>query len=550
MVYLTKNEKSVIGSAFAAYVQRKNYLKIIKLEIKRREISKEIWSTEKYYNEQLNTIIELFLKPMMLICKQESVEGFQWTIKESDIHSIFSHIENIYGLSNILFEKIDPRLKQWSPEQGMGDIFVSLSPFFKCYKQYSENYSNSIETLKNLRTNTPQFNLWLKAREKDIRCKSLDLPSLLIAPIQRVPRYILLLEALYTATKPTHKDYHQCSLAATQLKNIAQVVNDGISEDQNRKKLIALQNIFDTHAKYLGPLTYPNLVEAHRKLIKEGKLQKKSLRDNSIQNRMVYLCNDILITISSITPLSGTTISKVDKIIPLVTAMTIFNSEDTTSFFLVSPIKTHYFVCESQQVRSQWLSEIQNAIVQLIENSLTLKAQRAQWELVYNDGNWKAISTLPNPDSSINVLNSFENNFKPSLNSSFDKQNNNNYNNNNIDNNNNNNRHQSNLNSSIDYNLSKSPDKSKFGSPNSNNQDEWRHGVPKLSNSKSSSSFLRSSSSTSPNSSSLSISSNGSSNNSGSNRNLNKSGSNNNNHNNNINNSNENSESEGEEYTL
>ncbi|EGC31122.1 hypothetical protein DICPUDRAFT_89777 [Dictyostelium purpureum] len=479
MVYLTKDERSQIGASLAAYIQRKKFTKIVKLEIKRRDISKEIWSTEKYYNEQLCTVIELFFKPLMEISKKP-IE--QWTIKEADIHSIFSHIENIYGLSNILFEKIDPRLQNYSPSQGMGDIFCSLSPFFKCYKQYSENYSNSIETLKNVRANSPQLNNWLKAREKDIRCKSLDLPSLLIAPIQRVPRYILLLEALYNATQPTHHDKEKCLLAANQLKNVAQVVNDGISEDQNRKKLIQLQSIFDHHMKFLGPLSYPNLVEAHRKLIKEGKLLKKSLRDNGLQSRMVYLCNDILITVSSISLPIGQhgAISKVDKIIPLVSAMTIFNSDDNTSFYLVSPIKTHLFVCESQQVRSQWLSEIQNAIVLLIESSPKIKAQRSEWTLEYDQGKWKAVSSQP-INENINVQSSFE---TLSINSKKNK----NHSNNDLNSNNNNN------DETIHPNLlSKSPDNFKYGSI-----EEWRHGVPKVSTSKISNSFLRSSSSNSP----------------------------------------------------
>ncbi|KAF2068872.1 hypothetical protein CYY_009803 [Polysphondylium violaceum] len=452
----------ILGSCLSSFIQRKKYFKILKSESLRKEVSKEIWSTEKYYRDQLLTIIELFQRPMLQTVKTSPQD---WNIKESDIFSIFSHIENIYSLSTILFEKIDPRLQNWSYSQSIADIFVDLSPFFKCYKQFSENYSNSIETLKNIKNSSLTLNNWIKNKEKDVRCKLLDLPSLLIAPIQRVPRLILLLEALQKSTQPHHPDYKKSESAINLLKNIVQVVNDGINEDGHRKKLIQLQSIFDIHIKFLGPLSYPNLVEPHRKLIREGKIAIKSLRDHSLQNRMVYLCNDILITVSSImVPIQGA-ISKVDKIIPLISAMTIFQSEESNSFFLISPIKNHLFVCENSQQRSSWLTDIQNAILALVESKPNYKEQRSQWTLTYQDGNWKAVSTIPDEsNSNINVSQSFENS------SGFLKK-------------------------SKDLSVSPPPIHNHFAtSPSS---EEWVSGKPNLSSSKSSLS-LRSSASSSP----------------------------------------------------
>ncbi|EFA82128.1 pleckstrin domain-containing protein [Heterostelium album PN500] len=395
---LDERMESLLGALSIAYLQRKKHIISLKCESTRKEISKEIWNTERYYNAQLATVIELFLRPMVQLEKDNDQN---YGITETDIHSIFSHIESIYNLSSLLFDRLDPVVKNWSPSSSIGNIFLDVGPFFKCYKQFSENYTHSIETLNRIRQSTQPIANWLKNKEKDPRCHSLDLSSLLIAPIQRTPRYILLLEALFKATPVDHPDKKRCEAAANLLKSIVQVVNDGIQEDINRKKLIQLQSLIDQHNKYFGPLSVSNLVEPHRKLIREGRLQKKSMRDQSLQTRMVYLLNDYFVTV---TPLPA--INKIDKIIPLVTASIFCDSES------VSPIKSHLFICENTNVRSQWMLDLQSTTSILVDSNPQFKVQRDQWSIEHNDGIWKAVTNIPisTPDQIKNVSKSIESN--------------------------------------------------------------------------------------------------------------------------------------------
>ncbi|EGG18402.1 pleckstrin domain-containing protein [Cavenderia fasciculata] len=499
------SDYALLGSMVKSYLQRRSFQNIRKSnELQRKEVFKEIYTTERFYKDQLLSIIEIFLKPMMLLTKEGSSKdkeaskekdyssssasslsslslsnsnnnensigssggngsnsnsGFinnnynnnnnngannsslnplhlkdkdnsigggnnnnnngsgssnnnniNWGITENQIHAIFSHIESIYNLSSMLFDRIETRYKESS--ENIGDIFIDMAPFFKVYKSFSENYPTSIETLKNLKQSNTHVSNWLKQREKDPRCRSLDLASLLIAPIQRMPRYILLLEALYKVTPPHHPDWKRCSTASNILKSVVQVVNDGIHEDINRRKLIQLQSVFDLHSKLgFGALSNQNIVEPHRKLIKEGKLQKKSMRDQKIQSRLVYLCNDLFITITPLPkPIQAASINKVDKIIPLVTASIIFDSEDDLSFYLISPIKSHQFICESAKARAQWLLDIQTTILNLIESNPLLRQQRDQWSIIHQNGKWKAVSEIPKttPEQESNVGHSIE----------------------------------------------------------------------------------------------------------------------------------------------
>jgi hypothetical protein len=49
-----------------------------------------------------------------------------------------------------------------------------------------ENYDNALQTLRRLKEDSEKFLEQIEEMEEDPRCLSLDLSSLLIAPVQRV----------------------------------------------------------------------------------------------------------------------------------------------------------------------------------------------------------------------------------------------------------------------------------------------------------------------------------------------------------------------------
>lgn len=61
----------------------------------------------------------------------------------------------------------------------------------KIYTQYISNYAQSLETLRELEHNNIKFREWKQGVEHELGGKRL--PSYLIMPVQRIPRYVLLL---------------------------------------------------------------------------------------------------------------------------------------------------------------------------------------------------------------------------------------------------------------------------------------------------------------------------------------------------------------------
>lgn len=69
----------------------------------------------------------------------------------------------------------------------------------------------------------------------------LDISGYLIMPIQRIPRYILLLEDFRKHTKEDHPDYESLGSAIELVKKVAQDVNEAIRIAENMNKLIVIQ---------------------------------------------------------------------------------------------------------------------------------------------------------------------------------------------------------------------------------------------------------------------------------------------------------------------
>jgi len=107
---------------------------------------------------------------------------------------------------------------------------------------------------------------YLKRCRISPRHSQLNLEGYLLLPVQRIPRYRLLLEELLRATPPTYEymdDPLDRSLAERSL--LANNMNEGKRESESRRKLVQWQSRI--RGKFPSPLVQP-----HRRLIMDGQL--------------------------------------------------------------------------------------------------------------------------------------------------------------------------------------------------------------------------------------------------------------------------------------
>jgi hypothetical protein len=182
-----------------------------------------------------------------------------------DVQSIFSNVELILNISNEMLQSLSDRYEKWTPNQCIGDIFLKMGPFLKLYIQYVNNYEHSLETLERLEKN-PLFQAFYKARNKEgvNRTMGLSLPAYLIMPVQRVPRYSLLLKELLRYTPEDHPDYQTLSQALEQMNVVAATINEAKREEENKRKVRHISELLGHKCE--------NLMQPQRRFVFQGEL--------------------------------------------------------------------------------------------------------------------------------------------------------------------------------------------------------------------------------------------------------------------------------------
>ena len=126
----------------------------VRNEAYRANVAKEILQTERAYVESLKLVQQHFLEPMA-----EYPDLL-------DVKAIHVGITIILGYSNILLNKLMPRVQNWSPRQCLADVFLSLTDYMKVYTQYVKDYTPLVQQLVVSKSN-PEFVGLLKVR----RCR-------------------------------------------------------------------------------------------------------------------------------------------------------------------------------------------------------------------------------------------------------------------------------------------------------------------------------------------------------------------------------------------
>lgn len=103
----------------------------------------------------------------------------------------------------------------------IGDIFLYLGPFLKIYSVYARNYQNAIKTASELERKNSVFASFLRQRLRSPECAGKGLQAYILAPVQRIPRYKLLLEDLLKHTPTDHPDYSNLQQALNQIESVA-----------------------------------------------------------------------------------------------------------------------------------------------------------------------------------------------------------------------------------------------------------------------------------------------------------------------------------------
>jgi E3 ubiquitin-protein ligase HERC3 len=244
---------------FQKYTRRWLAKRRFKRIVKRKQCSLELLSTEKTYVDDIRLITQVFLEPMKRIAASSRPQ-----ITKEQISQIFSDIEVIFQVNTAFLNQLSTRLTHYSNYTVISDIVLSMAPFFKAYSGYCNNYQKSHSVLDELRKDSDTRSI-LSAMERDSRLSKGSLSSYLILPIQRIPRYRLLLQEVIKFTDKDQLEYKNLHDALASICKVADHLNSTMKVIDRTNEIIKIQNQFTQDIL---------LVEAHRSFLQAGRFKE------------------------------------------------------------------------------------------------------------------------------------------------------------------------------------------------------------------------------------------------------------------------------------
>ncbi|CAH1264577.1 FGD3 [Branchiostoma lanceolatum] len=148
------------------------------------KVAYEMLTSERSYVAKLHLLDQVF-------CKQLE----ETNIPADVVRGIFSHVKPIYQFHHdFLLPQLEDRMKEWAEDKNkkIGDLMKNFAPFLKLYGEYIKNFDVSM-TLVNSWMGKPKFAAVVEDIQMTEECGNLTLQHHMLEPVQRVPRYELLL---------------------------------------------------------------------------------------------------------------------------------------------------------------------------------------------------------------------------------------------------------------------------------------------------------------------------------------------------------------------
>jgi hypothetical protein len=228
---------------------------------KRGFIIEEIIATEKTYFSRLCATLDVYVLPLRT----------NGVLDMADVQQQFGYWDVMVGIHKELYETM---LK--GKEAGncqLGQIFLGFSAYLKIYQNYLVGFDSAISRRAALMTSNKDFVKFLEQAQQDPRAFGFAIETLLIEPVQRIPRYKMLLAELLKYTPDDHEDRPKIIQALEKVADVAMQNNEAIRQRENSEKLMEIMMSI-MPAKRINLLDNPK-----RKLLRKGDLLRQCRRE-------------------------------------------------------------------------------------------------------------------------------------------------------------------------------------------------------------------------------------------------------------------------------
>jgi FYVE/RhoGEF/PH domain-containing protein 5/6 len=316
----------------------------------RTKVIQEIESTELAYMKNLRLLEKAYLIPTTGILSQE------------DAKILFSNVQQIIELNASFSYELTVSVHD--PSKTIGAVFLRFAPFFKLYIEFVQAHETASRKLSQLLAKNTKFRRAHDNAKALHETRGFSLASLLIMPIQRVPRYTLLIQSLNEQTPHDHMDKPSLNAAYDKMTTIANAINESCKTLERRNRIVQIEEqIEGSHS----------LVAPHRYFVRQGTLYKKCRRED--KQFVFILMNDLLLYAAT----TSQNKYKVHRMIPVDQYFKCVRIDDaetqpqgmsSSRLQIFSTVKSFEMYCTEQSELLEWQADLLACIKQY-EQSLT-----------------------------------------------------------------------------------------------------------------------------------------------------------------------------------
>ncbi|XP_046407118.1 FYVE, RhoGEF and PH domain-containing protein 4-like [Ischnura elegans] len=328
------------------------------------KIANELLTTERSYVDVLHIIDQVFH------FRVDQENRAHPMFSQEMIPQIFSNIKSIYQFHHdFLLPQLEERMKNWDHEKRIGDIMKNFAPFLKMYSEYVKNFDNAMNLMGILAAKHQRFAAIMDEIHQTPECGNLTLSHHMLSPIQRVPRYEMLLKDYLKKLPEDSSDITDTEKALHLVSTAANHANEAM------KKIDKFKQLLDIQESISGVV---DLVSPTRELIKEGKIVKISARSGDHQERYLFLFSDILFLCSpkllTNRVISGPMYRLRAKFnVDNIQVLEGDNLETANTFYIRDTHKNVELYTQTEVEKTSWLDALWQASQELCQRKSSLK---------------------------------------------------------------------------------------------------------------------------------------------------------------------------------
>ncbi|KAF9219952.1 hypothetical protein BS17DRAFT_788341 [Gyrodon lividus] len=258
-------------------------------QAKRAKIIAEFYATEKSYLDGLDLVYNHFLTPIL-----QSLDTLKPLLTRNEITTLFSNFIDIWNFHHTFFAALSARLHSSTSTSSLASHTIPLSslllahfPYLSLYTPFITAFPTSLAFLTSISqpfASNPAFAAFLRNQESHSACAHLRLADYLLTPVQRCPRYLLLLKDLLNSTDPEEPEWERLQEVQGLVEKITTSLNTSLAAHAQALELISLQR----NTRDLPPTLTP-LVAPGRKLLKRGVLIRSGGEDGGGRKTFEFL---------------------------------------------------------------------------------------------------------------------------------------------------------------------------------------------------------------------------------------------------------------------